>query len=269
VDVSANDTTLYVEQTGDGPPVLFVHGSWGDHHNWDLVAPIVAGSYTAVTYDRRGHSQSAPAVGQGSVPEDAADLAALIEAMDLVPVHLVGNSFGAIVSLHLAAERPDLIRSLVVHEPPLVGLLAGAADLAPMVAAFLERANAVVERLRAGDMAAGAQQFVETIAFGPGAWEQLPAPAQQTFIANAPTWLDEMQQADALDFDLSRLSGFDRPALVSEGGQSPPMFPPVVARVAAALPTASRHVFDAAGHVPQMSHPAEYAEALLGFVASA
>jgi pimeloyl-ACP methyl ester carboxylesterase len=268
MDVRANDTTLYAELTGQGAPVVFVHGSWGDHHNWDLVAPAIAQSHRTLTYDRRGHSQSERPVGQGSVHEDVTDLAALIEALDLAPVHLVGNSFGAIVSLNLAAERPELVRSLFVHEPPLVRLLAGVDQLKPMLDGFNQRVEGVLQHLRRGDGASGAQRFVEDIAMGSGAWDQLPPHAQRTFIDNAPTWLDEMQEPDALDFDLSRLQGWDRPTLLSRGDQSPPMFGPVMERVAKAIPAASRHTFVGAGHVPHTSHPANYIETLLAFIAS-
>ena len=264
--VQVSDTTLYAEMTGTGDPVVFVHGSWGDHHNWDSVVPEIARSHRTVTYDRRGHSQSEGRDDQGCVEEDARDLAELIEALDLAPVHLVGSSFGAVISLHLAADRPELIRALVVHEPPLIGLLAGDPEAATIVDVFTRRARGVMERLEAGDLAGGAQRFVEDIAFGPGAWAQLPPAARDTFIANAPTWLDEMRQPDALDFDLARLDGLDRPTLLSQGDQSPPMFGLITDRVAKAIPAATRHTFVGAGHVPHLSHPADYGEALLSFV---
>jgi pimeloyl-ACP methyl ester carboxylesterase len=57
------------------------------------------------------------------VRDDVADLAALLEELPHAPAHVVGNSFGASIVLRLAAARPDLFRSLIVHEPPLLGLL--------------------------------------------------------------------------------------------------------------------------------------------------
>ena len=77
-----------------------------------------------LTYDRRGHSQSERLSGQGSVREDVADLAALIEDLRLAPAWVAGNSFGASITLRLAGERPDLLRGLIAHEPPLLSLLA-------------------------------------------------------------------------------------------------------------------------------------------------
>ena len=264
--VRVNGVHLRYEAAGSGgSPVVFVHGSWGDHHNWDLVAPEVAHSNRVLTYDRRGHSESERPDGQGSVHDDVADLAALIEALDLAPTHVVGNSFGAIISLRLAAARPELIRTLFVHEPPLFPLLAGNPEMAPILEAVRQRIGGVVQRLQDGDMSGGARQFVEEVALGPGAWAQLPPQVQQTFITNAPTVLDESLDPDALNFDLSTLSGFDRPTLISQGDQSPPMFGPIVELVAKALPGASRHTFHGAGHVPHMTHPADYLETLSSF----
>src|SRR5206468_3735434 len=153
------------------------------------------------------------------------------------PAHVIGNSAGAIISLRLTADRPELLRSLIVHEPPLVGVIADDPAMAPILAAFEERAGGVLERLRAGDMAGGAQRFVDYVAFGPGAWDQLPPQAQETFVANAPTWLDEMNDADFLTLDLATLNTFDRPTLLTNGDASPPMFSPIADRVADAIPT--------------------------------
>lgn len=268
-DSSINGVQLYWEVNGDGEPVVFVHGSWGDHHNWSQVAPSFSSSFRVATYDRRGHSRSERPTGQGSIEEDVADLASLVGHVFGGPAHIVGSSFGAIVTLRLAARRPDLFRSLTVHEPPMFGLLEGQADALAALGAVRDRMTAVVLLLEAGDLAAGAERFVDTIAFGPGAWQQLPQAARDTFIFNAPTWLDEVREPVALVMDLDRLSGFSAPALLTLGGRSPPFFPMVVERVARALPQARRHTFPGAGHVPHLSHPQEYVEVVSAFIREA
>jgi pimeloyl-ACP methyl ester carboxylesterase len=258
-----NGVRLYWEQHGSGAPVVFVHGSWGDHHNWDAVVPGFARSFRAITYDRRGHSQSERPPSQGSLDEDVADLAALIATSDLAPAHVIGNSGGAIVTLKLAASRPDLLRSVVVHEPPLIGIIQDS----PMMPAVRGRIGAVVELLRAGDMEAGARLFVETIAFGPGMWEQLPADIRQTFIFNAPTFLDESNEPEsAMSVDLDRLGALTQPTLISQGDQSAPFFGVVMDRLAAAMPTARRHVFHGAGHVPHLTATDQYVKVVSEFL---
>lgn len=264
-----NGVQLYWElSAGAGEPAILVHGSWGDHLNWTPVVPGLSNSLSVATYDRRGHSRSERRPGQGSIRDDVADLAALIEHLFGGPAHVIGNSFGAAIALNLAAQRPELIRSLVAHEPPLFGLLEGEAEVQPALAAVRERIAAVVPMLQAGDFAGGARRFVDTIAFGPGAWDQLPAATRNIFVSNAPTWLDELQEPESMTLDLDRLSAFSGPAMLSLGGDSPPFFPLVVQRISAALPHARKYVFQHAGHVPHLSHPREYVQAVTDFIRS-
>ena len=252
-----------------GDPMVLVHGSWGDHRNWASVVPALSRSFRVLTYDRRGHSRSERPPGQGSVREDVADLAALLEGLRHAPAHVVGNSFGASIVLRLAAERPELFRSLIAHEPPLFGLLKDDPDAKKSLAAVEQRISAVVSLLEAGERTTGARQFVETIAFGPGAWSGLPREVKDTFVSNAATWLDEVNDKDALEMDLDGLRGFTAPALLTMGDQSPPFFPPVVERVAAAMPRAEMRTYAGAGHVPHVSHPEQYVRVVAEFITRA
>jgi pimeloyl-ACP methyl ester carboxylesterase len=262
-----NGVQLFWELMGNsGEPLVLVHGSWVDHHNWDAVVPFLSRSFRVLTYDRRGHSQSERPASPGSVREDVADFAALIEELRLAPAHIVGHSFGGSIVLRLAGERPDLFRSLIVHEPPLMSLLADDSNGQVALQAIKERIAAVVELLEAGDMEGGARQFVETIAFGPGAWAQLPSDLQKIVIFNAPTFLDEMRDPEALSIDLARLRSFFHPALLTLGEQGPPFFTPIVEKVANVLPQAERKIFAAAGHEPEQSHPEVYVAAVVEFI---
>jgi len=257
---SVNGIPIYWELNGEaGDPLILVHGSWTDHQNWADVVPSLSRSFRVLTYDRRGHSRSGRPAGQGSVREDVADLAALLQTLEHSPAHIVGNSFGASIVLRLASEQPELFRSVIVHEPPLFGLLKDEPDMTGAMAAIRERIATVVSLLTAGDMTEGARQFVETIAFGPGAWATLPEELRQTFIFNAPTWLDEMHDPESLEIDLHGLRRLPVPALLTIGGQGAPFFPPVVSKIAAALPQAKVHTYAGAGHVPHLTHAEEYA----------
>jgi pimeloyl-ACP methyl ester carboxylesterase len=263
---NVNGVQLFYEVSGAGEvPLVLVHGSWVSHHNWDLVVPGLAESFRVLSYDRRGHSESERPAGQGSVREDVADLAALIEQLALAPAWIAGNSFGASITLRLAGERPDLFRGVIAHEPPLFSLLADDPAVAPMLEEVGKRIGAVVERIATGDHAGAAEQFVETVALGPGTWAQLPRDFQQTLIENALTYLDEANDPGQLAFDLEWIRAFSRPVLLTTGDQSPPMFAPVVAKLADVLPIAEVVTFSGAGHIPHVTHPDAYAEAIIAF----
>ena len=261
-----NGVRLFYETSGtSGVPLVLVHGSWTSHAGWRLVVPDSGRVFRVLTFDRRGHSASERPEGQGSVHDDVADLTALIEHLQLGPTWVAGNSFGGSITLRLAAERPDLLRGVIAHEPPLLSLLAGNLEMEPLVGAVRDRIAAVVDRIVSGDHAGAAEQFVETVALGPGAWVQLPPEAQQIMIVNAPTFLDEANDPDQLAIDLGGLAGFPKPALLTKGTLSPPMFAPIVDQIATAMRAADLHVFPTASHIPHVTHPEDYV-AIRGFI---
>jgi pimeloyl-ACP methyl ester carboxylesterase len=257
--VRANGVNMYYKMTGEqGAPMLMIHGSWGNHANWDPSVPDLSKSFRVLTYDRRGHSRSEGTITQGSFEEDAEDAAALIEELKLGPVHVVGNSGGATIALKLACARPSIFRSLIIHEPPLLDFKTSDPSLAGLLSEGKRRAEAVVRLLEAGDKAGGARLFVETIAFGPGAWDKLPLPLRETFVANADTWLDETRDPLGLTMDPERLSRFREPTLLSYGGKSAPFFRPIVENLAKTIPGSRLVAYPNDGHTPHTSNPAAF-----------
>jgi pimeloyl-ACP methyl ester carboxylesterase len=113
-------TGLNVTVWGDGEPAVFVHGSfgWGEE-TWREQRPL-ADSHRLLLVDRRGFGGS-PANGRVDFERDAEDVAELLAD----GAHLVGHSYGGVVSLLAAARKPHAVRSLTVIEPPALGLVRG------------------------------------------------------------------------------------------------------------------------------------------------
>jgi len=261
-----NSVNIFWELTGNtGEPLILVHGSWGDHHNWDLVAGELSKTFRVLTYDRRGHSQSERRPGQGYVKEDIEDLIGLIEHVHLSPAHIAGNSFGAGIVLKTAAKRPDLFKSMIAHEPPLFDLLKDNPYAQDALQIVNGRIKTVLDLIRKGHNEKATEEFMEKIAMGPGTWGKLPEVAQKTFIYNAPTWFDEMQDPQSLQIDLTTFSDFKKPALLTAGSESPSFFPLVIDKLMNAIPHAKRITIEGAGHVPHMSHSEKYIEMVRSF----
>lgn len=262
---TVNGVRLSYEITGTGDvSLIMVHGSWIARRQWDPVVPQLADSFRVLTYDRRGHSESKRPNGAGSVRDNVADLAVLIEDLGLAPAWVAGNSFGASITLRLASERPDLLLGITAHEPPLFSLVTGDRAVAPMVDEDMQTDAAVAERIASGDHAGAAEQFAEAVA--PGLWTEFPPQIQQTMIENAPAFLDEWNDPDFYAFDLAWIRDFPRPALLTQGDESPPQYPAVVAKLSEALPSAEVSTFKNVGHVPHMEDPEAYVEAITAFV---
>jgi pimeloyl-ACP methyl ester carboxylesterase len=263
---TVNGVRLHYEFKGSGQvPLVLVHGSWDSLHDWDLVVPGLGRACKVLAYDRRGHSESERPDRPGSIDEDVADLAALVSHLGLAPVVVAGNSFGASIALRMAREHRTLLRGIIAHEPPLFGLLADDAAVAPLLTEISRRIAAVVERIAAGDHAGAAEQFVETVALGPGSWVQIPPEMQRTLVGNAPTFLDECRDPQQLVFDLEWLRGLALPVLLTMGDRSPPAFAPVIRTLARALPHAEVSTLAGAGHIPHVTHPDLYVETIESF----
>src|SRR5205807_9435336 len=159
--------------------------------------------------------------------DDVADAAALIEGMDAAPAYVVANSYGSCIALRLAAERPELVKTMVCHEPPMLGLLEASAEHKGLFDEQMTKLAEVRRRLEKGDLRDGAEYFVENVALGPGAWAMVPPPMQDMFVRNAPTYLGELRDPDAVRIDVDDLRRIHAPVLLANGGQSPPMFVPI------------------------------------------
>lgn len=260
-----NGLRIRYELEGSGNvPLVLVHGSWGSHEQWSTVAGALAKSFRVLSYDRRGHSESEAPSGQGSIRDDVADLAALIEHFDLSPAYVAGNSMGASISIRLACERPDLMRGLLAHEPPLFAILADDPAAAGVIGDLTRTFGAVLDKIRNGDHAAAAEQFMN-MALEEGAWEKLPG-FHEVAIENAPTFLDEGMDPEALTLDVEAAKRFDRPTMLTIGESSPPMYAPVLTKLGTILPRAETAIVPGAGHVPHMTHANAYVKATTAFI---
>jgi pimeloyl-ACP methyl ester carboxylesterase len=119
--VAIDDTRLYYDERGSGPPILLINGTGG---NTDTLAPIsqrLAASYRVISYDRRGFARSeAPLpTKKDYLRRHADDAAALLQELGAPRAIVFGWSMGAVVALALATRHPDAVSRLVLYEPPL------------------------------------------------------------------------------------------------------------------------------------------------------
>lgn len=108
------DTRLYYEIVGTGTPLLFLHGFGGSGEDWRLQREYFADRFAVITPDLRGHGLSDKPNTPYSIPQMAADILQLTEALQITPAHLVGFSMGGMIALHMACEVPSLWRSVTV-----------------------------------------------------------------------------------------------------------------------------------------------------------
>ena len=105
---------LHYQIEGSGEPVLFIHGLGSSTLDWQPQVEALCGRFKTVTFDVRGHGRSSKPLGRYSIPQFAADTAALMRSLEIGPAHIVGLSMGGMIAFELALQHPGLVRSLVI-----------------------------------------------------------------------------------------------------------------------------------------------------------
>jgi pimeloyl-ACP methyl ester carboxylesterase len=258
---------LHYDQHGThGDPTVLVHGSLVDSSTWARVVPGLARGLSVLTYDRRGFGGSTAGARPRPVSTDTEDLAALLEATDFYPVHLVGHSYGAVVALRLADERPELVRSLSLHEPPFFGLLADRPGTATLADQFRGGIASILEQVRRGDRAGAAHNVVEVFSTSPGAWERLPEPVRRSFAGYMDRWAEEYSDPDAFRPRAGSLRETLVPALLTTGSESPRFLGEIEGILAGELANPTLRVVPGASHAPHVTAPDVYVGLLLTFL---
>ena len=243
---------LSVERIGHGPPILFVHG--------DIVGPSLtwrkqrelAERWTLVIPSRPGFGASPP-LERNDFQVEAPMFAELLGE----GAHLVGHSYGAVIALLAAAERPNAIRSLTVSEPGCLRVAEGTPAVEEMIAngeLLFENASSIPS-----------EKFLRLFRGGAGSAFGTPDQLPEDLLHGVELLKRERPPWEA-DIPLERLAAGAFPVLVLSGGHSP-AFEAVCDSLAAAL-SAERAVIPGRGHtVPSTGEP--YNERLEAFLSGA
>jgi pimeloyl-ACP methyl ester carboxylesterase len=262
VDIGHGVTLHYVEQ-GSGIPVVFVHGSLSDYSYWDTQLSAFSGQYRAIAYSRRYNPPNEnPATTGYSAVTDSDDLAAFITRLRLGRVYVIGHSYGALTALFLATRHPDLVRAVVLAEPPAVPLLRHLPDEQAVKgnAMFADIQKRMVEpmqrRFAAGDAEGGVEIFINYVFNDPRAWAGMPQADRTAALRAAHEW-DLMMTSGQLfpELDVAVLRKISVSVLVMSGGTSFPFLQYIDQQLVRLIPGARNIVYPEAGHQMWLVYP--------------
>jgi len=256
---SSDGTLIAYQRSGQGTPLVLVHGTTADHTRWAPVLPMLEQSFTVYALDRRGRGESGDTMPY-TLELEFKDILAVIDSIP-EPVFLLGHSYGAICCLE-AARRTTHIRKLVLYEPPLH---LGREHYSPQVLSKLQTL------LDAGDREGALVTFQQEIVRVPPHELALlrSSPSWSARIATAHTLLRELRGANAYVFEATRFRDLQIPTLLLLGGESPAYFKTAIEAVHAALPVSQVRIMAGQQHAAINTAPELFTREVVEFLAQA
>lgn len=143
--IQTNDIETYYEHRGDGPPIVFIHGMFMSTTMWESQMDALSDAYTTIAYDVRGHGYTG---GSDRTPYSidlfAADLDALLDALEIERAVICGLSMGGTIAQAFAAAHPEKVAGLVLADTFASGPLPLSGRLAMANIRFLSRLDHIV-----------------------------------------------------------------------------------------------------------------------------
>jgi pimeloyl-ACP methyl ester carboxylesterase len=252
-------TVEYVDHGGPGEPVLLVHagvfGAWFE----PLAAQPALTEFRVIRMLRVGYTDTPPPTAPLSIAAHAGHCAAVLEHLNVGAAHVVAHSSGCVVALQLALDRPELVRSLVLSEPPLIDQLAAPEDL-PVLHQMFGPVSATLDgAVAAGDIPTAFHAFMDvvgapnhqsvlTATLGPDALTRAYRDAAYFFTGELPALVQ-------WQFPPANAERIDQPTLFVQGDASPPAYHRLIARLATALPHATIATIGGENHLLPLNSP--------------
>ena len=274
---------LFYIESGSGEPVLFVHGIPTDYRAWNEQVKALSRNYRVVSVSRRYASPNARKgdLLDSTVGNNAADLKSLIDTLGLAPINLVGHSYGGFATAVLAADYPDLVRSLVLVEAAvstmlvtdekspaqLLGLLFRYPAVALSARKFQSRAlYPSLKALERAQLERAAELMVDGIQDRPGAFGQLDSQTRQMMLDNART-IGELNTKFPR-FTRTEAASIKCKTLVINGERSPKWLRKIGELLASSISGSEIASVAGSAHFPHVEKSEEFNAILLRFLAS-
>jgi len=239
MDVSTNDARLHVEVSGHGePPIVLLHGLGGSSGSWPVLGDGFAQHRRTLCPDLRGCGSSAVGAAPYTLERLAADIVAILDALEVDRCHLVGHSLGGVVAQQLLTCHGDRCAASV--------LVSTSSRVGDKAAESWRRLADVVESRGLNDSpAARARAFSARFAAeNPGVVEALGA---LTAATDPAVYAAQARLASHYDFT-EALAAVPQPILVVQGLADRLTSPGGSVLLSRALPNARLEMIEGAGH---------------------
>jgi non-heme chloroperoxidase len=248
----------YVEQGGGGgegqPPVIFIHGGLDDYRCWQFQVDSFSKKYRSISYSRRfayPNKWIGNIAQDNTIEDNAKDLAELIRKLDLGPAHLVGASYGAFITLYCIFRNPELAKTMVLNEPPILSFLGRSPikEDVELLQQFRTRVlNPTEGAFKRGDFKKAAQIFIDRVMEIDNFFDQLSEEDKQLLMDNARSLEGELESAQPSSFSIEDVKQIRIPTLIVKGELSPKYFLRIADILSDNMPNSEQIVIPNASH---------------------
>ncbi len=272
VKIIANGVELHYTEMGESDPIVCVHGTLQDYREFDVFSRELAlWGYRVIAYSRRYNvpNDNPNPAPDYSATTDAQDLAALLDALGLEQVNLVGHSHGALAALLFTLEHPERVRSLVLAEPLLVPWLPTIEGGQGMYESLFNDVIAPSAKVYSNGFTEDSLRLAWNFLMRPGAYDRLVDVVKMRLRANAREWGALVAStAPFPDVDKNAVAKLDTPILLLRGELTRPMMELIDAELRRLLPRAQHFVVENASHDSLNEMPLETTAAIRDFLDS-
>jgi non-heme chloroperoxidase len=222
----------YVDQgEGKQQTIIFIHGGLDDYRCWQFQMDSFSRKYRTISYSRRfayPNKWIGNVAQDNTIEDNAKDLAQLIRKLDVAPAHLVGASYGAYIALYCASKNPELAKTLVLNEPPIMQFLARSpmkedVELLQRFITRVQRPNQ--DASKRGDFRKATQVAIDGIMDMKNYFDKLPEEGKQFLIDNARSLESELESTMSTSFNVEDVKQLTTiPRLLVKGELSPKYF---------------------------------------------
>jgi non-heme chloroperoxidase len=197
-----------------------------------------------------------------NLTNNATDLAELIiKRLDLGPAHLIGHSYGALTALYMAYQHPQLVRTLVLGEPPVMSLLENNHNYSKDLYAIREN---VQDAIRRGDMERAVRIFLDEVMFK-GFFYQLPSDTRAVLMDNVKSLGGELASVSQR-FTLEDAQKVTVPTLLVKGELSPKFLHQIIDILATCMPNSEELIIPGESHNLGLEKPQVFNPPVLEFL---
>lgn len=262
-NVAVDGVVLAYDVRGDGPCVVFVHGTGTHRLTFEPVLDALPAGHALVTYDRRGFGGSRGTLAR-RMDQHVGDLAALVQHLDRGPATVVAQSGGAVVALQLAASQPDLVRELILAEP--VVQLARVPSLAVLGAMGALHGRRVLGRKE--DAVSGFYRWASGRSDGTASWDTVPDEWREVALQHADAVFREIRQMLVPIPSSRTIRSITSPTTVVIGDVGHAVFHRTTRRVARLMPQSQVVDVPESGHLIAIDQPVAFAAVVADVLAS-